>query len=73
MSIFGPDIRDPFVKFNNFRVYGTILLAILGIIVFVGVKLVNKIASVALVCVLSTICSIYVGLIVNIKGNHKAE
>ena len=42
MSLFGPDITDDFVKFNNFRVYGTILLIIMGSIVFVGVKFVNK-------------------------------
>ena len=73
MSIFGPDITDDFVKFNNFRVYGTILLVIMGSIVFVGVKFVNKFASVALACVLFTIFSIYVGIFVNAKGNHKAE
>ena len=52
MSLFGPDITDDFVKFNNFRVYGTILLIVMGSIVFVGVKFVNKFASVALACVL---------------------
>ena len=73
MSIFGPDITDDFVKFNNFRVYGSILLVIMGSIVFVGVKFVNKFASVALACVLFTIFSIYVGIVVNVNGNHKAE
>ena len=73
MSIFGPDITDDFVKFNNFRVYGSILLVIMGSIVFVGVKFVNKFASVALACVLLTIFSIYVGIVVNVNGNHKAE
>ncbi len=72
MSLFGDDITDDFVKFNNFRVYGTIFLIVMGLIVFVGVKFVNKFASVALACVLLTIFSIYVGLIVNVNGNTKA-
>ena len=73
MSIFGPDITDDFIKFNNFRVYGSCLLVIMGSIVFVGVKFVNKFASVALACVLLTIFSIYVGIVVNVNGNDKAE
>ena len=73
MSIFGPDITDDFIKFNNFRVYGSALLVIMGSIVFVGVKFVNKFASVALACVLLTIFSIYVGIVVNVNGNNKAE
>jgi potassium/chloride transporter 4/5/6 len=55
MSVAGPDIMDPTTKFNNYRLYGTILLIIIGFIVFVGVKFVNKFASVALVCVLVSI------------------
>ena len=74
MSIFGDDITDDFIKFNNYRVYGTILLIIMGGIVFVGVKFVNKFASVALLCVLLTILSIYIGIFANAAtGNTKAE
>ena len=73
MSLFGEDISDDFIKFNNYRVYGTILLILMGGIVFVGVKFVNKFAGVALACVLFTILSIYVGIAVNFEGNHKAE
>ncbi len=73
MSLFGEDITDDFVKFNNFRVYGTILLILMGLIVFVGVKFVNKFASVALACVLLTILSIYIGLAVNYGGNDKGK
>ena len=73
MSIFGEDITQDWIKFNNFRVYGSALLVIMGSIVFVGVKFVNKFASVALACVLLTIFSIYVGIAVNSTGNHKAE
>ena len=50
MSIFGEDITQDWIKFNNFRVYGSALLVIMGSIVFVGVKFVNKFASVALAC-----------------------
>ena len=42
MSLFGPDLSDDWVKFNNFRVYGSALLVVMGSIVFVGVKFVNK-------------------------------
>jgi potassium/chloride transporter 4/5/6 len=73
MSLFGPDIADDFIKFNNYRVYGTILLIIMGSIVFIGVKFVNKFASVALACVLLTIVSIYVGIAVNFNGNDNAK
>ena len=73
MSIAGPDIMDPDTKFNNYRMYGTVLLIIIGFIVFIGVQFVNKFASVALFCVIATICSIYVGIFVNFNGNHKAE
>jgi potassium/chloride transporter 4/5/6 len=73
MSLFGPNVEIPSVKFNNFRVYGTFLVIIMGTIVFFGVKFVNKFAAVALACVLLTIFSIYVGIFVNVNGNHKAE
>ncbi len=73
MSLFGDDLTDDFVKFNNFRVYGSVLLLCMGLIVFLGVKFVNKFASIALACVLLTIISIYVGLLVNINGNDKAK
>ena len=73
MSLFGDDISDDFIKFNNFRVYGTVLLMFMGTIVFFGVKFVNKFAGVALACVLLTILSIYVGIAVNVYGNNDAE
>jgi len=72
MSLFGPDINDDFVKFNNYRVYGTILLILMGLIVFLGVKFVNKFAGMALFCVIGSIISIFVGVFVNVGGNEKA-
>jgi len=73
MNLFGGDISEASVKFNNYRVYGTILLACMGTIVYVGVQFVNKFAGVALACVLLTILSIYVGIFYNFTGNDSAE
>ncbi|XP_031632483.1 solute carrier family 12 member 4 isoform X2 [Contarinia nasturtii] len=56
---------------NNFRVYGTILLYLMGTIVFVGVKFVNKFAAVALTCVICSIIAVYVGIFDNFNGNDK--
>ncbi|XP_019629348.1 PREDICTED: solute carrier family 12 member 4-like isoform X2 [Branchiostoma belcheri] len=50
--------------FNNMRVYGTALLLIMGAIVFVGVKFVNKFATVALACVILSILAIFIGFFV---------
>ena len=73
MSLFGPDINDDSVVFNNYRVYGSLMLFIMGTIVFFGVKIVNKFAGLALVCVLGSIVCIFVGILVNFHGNDKAK
>ncbi|XP_071814976.1 solute carrier family 12 member 6-like isoform X2 [Apostichopus japonicus] len=49
---------------NNFRVYGTAVLLILSLLVFVGVKYVNKCALLFLACVLISIGCIYVGFFI---------
>ncbi|XP_038628786.1 solute carrier family 12 member 4 isoform X1 [Tachyglossus aculeatus] len=46
---------------NNMRVYGTIFLILMTVVVFVGVKYVNKFASLFLACVIISILSIYAG------------
>ncbi|KAJ4450561.1 hypothetical protein ANN_01988 [Periplaneta americana] len=69
LSIFGDFTKDASIMYNNFRVYGTGLLLVMGLIVFVGVKFVNKFATVALACVLLSILAVYVGIFVNINGN----
>ena len=69
LSIFGDFTKDANIMYNNFRVYGTGLLLFMGLIVFVGVKFVNKFATVALACVLLSILAVYVGIFVNINGN----
>lgn len=68
ISLFGDVTNDPVGMFNNFRVYGTVVLLMLASIVFVGVTFVNKFASVSLLCVIFSILSIYVGAFVKVNG-----
>uniref|UniRef100_A0A671L917 Solute carrier family 12 member 6 n=1 Tax=Sinocyclocheilus anshuiensis TaxID=1608454 RepID=A0A671L917_9TELE len=51
---------------NNMRVYGSIFLVLMSLLVFVGVKYVNKLASVFLACVIVSILSIYTGALVSV-------
>ncbi|XP_691291.2 solute carrier family 12 member 4 [Danio rerio] len=51
---------------NNMRVYGTICLSLMAVVVFVGVKYVNKLASLFLACVIISIVSIYAGAVKSI-------
>uniref|UniRef100_A0A8C4WUW7 Solute carrier family 12 member 4 n=1 Tax=Eptatretus burgeri TaxID=7764 RepID=A0A8C4WUW7_EPTBU len=48
---------------HNMRLYGTAFLLVMALVVFVGVKYVNKFAMVFLACVILSIISIYVGVI----------
>uniref|UniRef100_A0A8C6PIZ3 Solute carrier family 12 member 4 n=1 Tax=Nothobranchius furzeri TaxID=105023 RepID=A0A8C6PIZ3_NOTFU len=48
---------------NNMRVYGSICLSLMAVVVFVGVKYVNKLASLFLACVIISIVSIYAGAV----------
>ncbi|KAM9836958.1 solute carrier family 12 member 6 isoform 2-T2 [Aulostomus maculatus] len=50
---------------NNMRVYGSICLLLMSLLVFVGVKYVNKLASIFLACVIVSIFSIYIGALVS--------
>ncbi|XP_058240649.1 solute carrier family 12 member 6-like isoform X1 [Hemibagrus wyckioides] len=50
---------------NNMRVYGSIFLLLMSLLVFVGVKYVNKLASLFLACVIISILSIYTGALVS--------
>uniref|UniRef100_A0A8C7PYX8 Solute carrier family 12 member 6 n=1 Tax=Oncorhynchus mykiss TaxID=8022 RepID=A0A8C7PYX8_ONCMY len=54
---------------NNMRVYGSIFLLLMALLVFVGVKYVNKLASVFLACVIISILSIYTGALVSAFRN----
>lgn len=68
LSLFGDVTNNPAGMFNNFRVYGTAVLLILGSIVFVGVRFVNKFAAISLFCVILSILSIYIGAFVKPFG-----
>ncbi|KAJ8257586.1 hypothetical protein GJAV_G00187370 [Gymnothorax javanicus] len=48
---------------NNMRVYGTCVLSCMAVLVFVGVKYVNKLALVFLTCVVVSIVAVYGGVI----------
>ncbi|XP_069565901.1 solute carrier family 12 member 7-like isoform X2 [Brachyistius frenatus] len=48
---------------NNMRVYGTCCLLLMALVVFVGVKYVNKLALVFLSCVVLSIMATYAGVI----------
>lgn len=48
---------------NNMRVYGTLVLTFMAVVVFVGVKYVNKLALVFLACVICSILAVYAGVI----------
>ncbi|KAG7262041.1 hypothetical protein CRUP_015989 [Coryphaenoides rupestris] len=48
---------------NNMRVYGSACLALMALVVFVGVKYVNKLALVFLACVVLSLMAIYAGVI----------
>ncbi|XP_041376452.1 solute carrier family 12 member 4-like isoform X1 [Gigantopelta aegis] len=48
--------------FHNYRLYGTCVLLVLGLIVFVGVKFVSKFAALSLACVIISIVCIYIGI-----------
>lgn len=73
LSIFGDFTKDASAMYNNFRVYGTGLLVVMGTIVFIGVKFVNKFATIALACVIFSILAVYVGIFVNINGNDNLQ
>lgn len=72
LSLFDLTENDQ-AMYNNFRIYGTGLLMVMGMIVFLGVKFVNKFATVALACVIMSIIAIYVGIFYNWNGNDKLQ
>ncbi|XP_041101184.1 solute carrier family 12 member 7-like isoform X2 [Polyodon spathula] len=48
---------------NNMRVYGTCCIILMALVVYVGVKYVNKLSLVFLACVMLSIFAIYAGVI----------
>ncbi|XP_037032618.1 solute carrier family 12 member 6 isoform X3 [Bradysia coprophila] len=71
LMIFKDDQNPEDAMYNNFRVFGTGLLCVMGTIVFIGVKFVNKFAAVALACVIFSIIAVYIGIFDNFHGNDK--
>ncbi|XP_055916660.1 solute carrier family 12 member 6 isoform X2 [Eupeodes corollae] len=71
LSIFGDFTKDAEAMYNNFRVYGSGLLVVMGLIVFLGVKFVNRFATIALACVIFSIIAVYIGIFDNLNGNEK--
>uniref|UniRef100_A0A673GU29 Solute carrier family 12 member 7-like n=1 Tax=Sinocyclocheilus rhinocerous TaxID=307959 RepID=A0A673GU29_9TELE len=61
--VFKAETGEPNGMQNNMRIYGTCCLAIMALVVFVGVKYVNKLALVFLSCVMLSIMAIYAGVI----------
>ena len=57
------DIEVQSDAFHNFRIYGTILLIIIGCIVSIGIKFVSKLAPVSLIAVLVSVVCIYAGIV----------
>ncbi|KAI3380684.1 hypothetical protein SNEBB_004455 [Seison nebaliae] len=62
LSLFG-DVEVMSNAFNNYRVYGTILLVIVLVCTLFGIKFVSKVGLVALVCVLFAILCLFAGFI----------
>ncbi|XP_059419723.1 solute carrier family 12 member 7-like isoform X4 [Carassius carassius] len=62
-AVFKANTGEPNGMQNNMRIYGTCCLAIMVLVVFVGVKYVNKLALVFLSCVMLSIMAIYAGVI----------
>lgn len=67
-GLFGDFQRDVNILYHNIRVYGTLLLIIVGCLVWIGVRFVSKLAPIALFCVLFSIASIYAGIFINYNG-----
>lgn len=70
IALFGDFEADKSILYNNIRIYGTLCLIIIGMMVFVGVRFVSKFAPVALFCVLVSIVSIYLGIFINYNGRR---
>ncbi|XP_035282014.1 solute carrier family 12 member 6-like isoform X2 [Anguilla anguilla] len=61
----GDEDDEQAVQLNNMRLYGSLFLLLMALLVFVGVKYVNKLASVFLACVIISILSIFTGALVS--------
>jgi len=72
-ALFGP-LNIPSNAYNSYRVYGTCLLILMFICVFVGVKFVSAFSPIALFCVLFSIICVYIGIFMsNLERGPKYE
>lgn len=64
-AIFHSDdaLKESAAMLNNMRVYGSAFLVLMVLVVFIGVRYVNKFASLFLACVIVSILAIYAGAI----------
>lgn len=62
LTIIG-DIEDQTDASHNFRIYGTFLLCIIGVCIFIGIKFVSKLAPISLISVILSILCIYIGVV----------
>uniref|UniRef100_A0A2I9LPR0 Solute carrier family 12 member 4 n=1 Tax=Centruroides hentzi TaxID=88313 RepID=A0A2I9LPR0_9SCOR len=69
LALYGDFRNDQEIMYHNIRTYGTILLVLVGIVVFIGVRFVSKFAPIALFCVIISILSVYIGVFTNYYGN----
>nr|XP_055172646.1 solute carrier family 12 member 6 isoform X5 [Nyctereutes procyonoides] len=56
-------LKESAAMLNNMRIYGTAFLVLMVLVVFIGVRYVNKFASLFLACVIVSILAIYAGAI----------
>ncbi|KFM79936.1 Solute carrier family 12 member 6, partial [Stegodyphus mimosarum] len=73
MSLYGDFREDNEIMYHNFRTYGTILLILVGIMVYIGVAFVSKLAPIALLCVIISIICVYIGVFTNLNGKDDVE
>ncbi|GFS79146.1 solute carrier family 12 member 7 [Nephila pilipes] len=72
LALYG-DPNNQEIMYHNFRTYGTILLILVGIMVYIGVAFVSKLAPIALLCVIISIIGVYVGIFVNMDGKPNTD
>lgn len=70
LSLYGDFREDNEIMYHNFRTYGTVLLILVGIMVYIGVAFVSKLAPIALLCVIISIICVYIGVFVNMNGKE---
>jgi len=61
--LFGDDVEKPWVAFNHYRIYGTLLLLMIGACVLIGIRFVTRIAPLSLIAVFVSMVAIYAGVI----------